>query len=58
MTFKSIISNDSFYERTDFQIVKKYGKRFQNLRSGFPLERGIARLDFSKLMCASRQGAP
>jgi len=32
-------------------------KWFQNLRSGFPLERGIAHLDFNKLMCASRQGA-
>ena len=27
---------------------------FLNLRSGFPLERGITRLDFNKLMCASR----
>jgi hypothetical protein len=29
-------------------------KWFQSLRSGFPLERGITRLDFSKLRCASR----
>jgi hypothetical protein len=26
----------------------------QNLKSGFPLERGIARLDFNKLRCASK----
>jgi hypothetical protein len=29
-------------------------KWFQNPRSGFPLERGIARLDFNKLMGASK----
>jgi hypothetical protein len=33
---------------------KLYKKWFQSLRSGFPLERGIARLDFNKLRCASK----
>jgi hypothetical protein len=48
---------------TEFSILKRpcgrcraffVSKWFQNLRSGFPLERGIAHLDFNKLMCASR----
>ena len=38
---------------TKLDALKKW---FQNLRSGFPLERGITRLDFNKLRCASNQG--
>jgi len=32
-----------------FREFQKLLKWFQNLRSGFPLERGIARLDFNKI---------
>jgi hypothetical protein len=39
---------------THFPKSNFNSKWFQNLRSGFPLERGITRLDFNKLMCASK----
>ena len=45
--------------KVNYNIIRKnqYARQqkwFQNLRSGFPLQCGIARLDFRKLMCASK----
>jgi hypothetical protein len=61
----SFISTSLFYNgplaagnyQIDFALLGQIRSCLKNSRSRSPLESGISRLDYSKLMCSSKQGA-